>query len=47
MWWPMLGQGPIGLIFTMLAKRMGASVLATDTIASRRELAAAFWRQRL
>jgi len=31
-----LGQGPIGLIFTMLVKRTGASVLATDTIAFRR-----------
>jgi L-iditol 2-dehydrogenase len=37
-----LGQGSIGLIFTMLAIRMGASVLATDTIAGRRELAARF-----
>jgi L-iditol 2-dehydrogenase len=37
-----LGQGSIGLIFTMLARRMGASVLATDTIASRRELAQGF-----
>ena len=27
-----LGQGPIGLIFTMLARRKGVSVLATDTI---------------
>jgi len=37
-----LGQGSIGLIFTMLARRMGASVLATDAIASRRELAQRF-----
>jgi L-iditol 2-dehydrogenase len=37
-----LGQGSIGLIFTMLARRMGASVLATDAIASRRELAQGF-----
>jgi L-iditol 2-dehydrogenase len=37
-----LGQGSIGLIFTMLARRMGTSVLATDTIASRRELAQRF-----
>lgn len=37
-----LGQGSIGLIFTMLARRMGASVLATDTIRGRRELAARF-----
>jgi L-iditol 2-dehydrogenase len=31
-----LGQGPIGLIFTMLAKRLGTTVLATDTIKFRR-----------
>jgi len=37
-----LGQGSIGLIFTMLAKRMGASVLATDGIRGRRELAERF-----
>jgi L-iditol 2-dehydrogenase len=30
-----LGQGPIGLIFTMLVKRTGAAVAASDTIASR------------
>jgi L-iditol 2-dehydrogenase len=34
-----LGQGPIGLMFTMLVKRTGARVAATDTIASRLELA--------
>ncbi len=33
-----LGQGPIGLIFTMLARRTGAVVVATDAIARRREL---------
>ncbi len=33
-----LGQGPIGLIFTMLAKRTGATLLATDTIEFRRNL---------
>ncbi|HEX4228568.1 MAG TPA: alcohol dehydrogenase catalytic domain-containing protein [Bryobacteraceae bacterium] len=33
-----LGQGPIGLVFTMLVRRTGAQVLATDTIAHRREL---------
>jgi len=33
-----LGQGPIGLIFTMLAKRSGAAVLTTDTIGFRRSL---------
>jgi L-iditol 2-dehydrogenase len=27
-----LGQGPIGLIFTMLVKRTGAAVVASDTI---------------
>ena len=37
-----LGQGPIGLIFTLLAKRMGATVLATDTIDFRRSLSARF-----
>ena len=37
-----LGQGPIGLIFTMLAKRMGATVFATDTIGFRRQLSADF-----
>jgi L-iditol 2-dehydrogenase len=31
-----LGQGPIGLIFTMLLKRIGATVLASDTIPFRR-----------
>jgi len=31
-----LGQGPIGLIFTMLAKRVGVTVLATDIIEFRR-----------
>jgi L-iditol 2-dehydrogenase len=33
-----LGQGPIGLTFTMLVKRTGATVVTTDTIARRREL---------
>ncbi|MBK5291373.1 MAG: alcohol dehydrogenase catalytic domain-containing protein [Acidobacteriia bacterium] len=37
-----LGQGPIGLIFTMLVKRLGARILATDTIASRLALAVRF-----
>ncbi len=37
-----LGQGPIGLIFTMLGARAGARVLATDTMAFRRELAVEF-----
>jgi L-iditol 2-dehydrogenase len=34
-----MGQGPIGLIFTMLLARRGASVIATDTIPRRLELA--------
>jgi L-iditol 2-dehydrogenase len=34
-----LGQGPIGLIFTMLCKRTGARVAATDTIPERLEMA--------
>jgi L-iditol 2-dehydrogenase len=34
-----LGQGPIGLMFTMLAGRVGANVVATDMIAQRRQLA--------
>jgi L-iditol 2-dehydrogenase len=37
-----LGQGPIGLMFTMLVKRSGARVFATDTIALRRELSKRF-----
>lgn len=37
-----LGQGPIGLIFTMLVHRTGAAILATDTIARRRALAGRF-----
>jgi L-iditol 2-dehydrogenase len=37
-----LGQGPIGLIFTLLAKRAGATVLATDTLPARRKLAEEF-----
>ena len=35
-----LGQGPIGLMFTMLVKRTGARVAATDTIDTRLALAA-------
>ena len=34
-----MGQGPIGLMFTMLVKRTGARVAATDTIAERRGIA--------
>jgi len=37
-----LGQGPIGLIFTMMVARTGARVIATDTMAERRELARRF-----
>jgi L-iditol 2-dehydrogenase len=37
-----LGQGPIGLLFTMLVKRTGATTLATDTMPYRRELAVRF-----
>ena len=35
-----MGQGPIGLMFTMLTRRTGARVAATDTIDARLELAA-------
>lgn len=37
-----LGQGPIGLVFTMLLRRTGARVLATDTIRRRLDLALRF-----
>jgi L-iditol 2-dehydrogenase len=37
-----LGQGPIGLIFTMMAARAGSRILSTDTMASRRALAIKF-----
>ena len=33
-----IGQGPIGLLFTMLLGRSGAKIITTDTIAARREL---------
>lgn len=36
------GQGPIGLIFTMLAKRAGCQVLASDVMPERRDLARRF-----
>ncbi|MBI5086023.1 MAG: alcohol dehydrogenase catalytic domain-containing protein [Acidobacteria bacterium] len=39
------GQGPIGLLFTMLVKRTGATILATDTIPERRALAKRFGAQ--
>jgi L-iditol 2-dehydrogenase len=35
-----MGQGPIGLMFTMLVKRTGARVAATDTIAERLAISA-------
>jgi threonine dehydrogenase-like Zn-dependent dehydrogenase len=34
-----MGQGPIGLMFTMLVNRTGAQVAATDTIDARLEIA--------
>jgi len=37
-----LGQGPIGLIFTMIVARTGARMIATDTMSSRRALARKF-----
>ena len=37
-----LGQGAIGLLFTLLVKRTGAKVLATDTIEFRRSLSQRF-----
>ncbi len=36
------GQGPIGLLFTMLVKRTGATIIATDTIPERLALARKF-----
>lgn len=37
-----MGQGPIGLLFTSLVHRSGAEVLVTDTIERRRQLAVQF-----
>jgi len=37
-----LGQGPIGMMFTMLVKRYGSTIVATDTMPHRRELALKF-----
>jgi L-iditol 2-dehydrogenase len=37
-----LGQGPIGLIFTMIVARTGARIVATDSMAGRRALACKF-----
>ena len=41
-----LGQGPIGLIFTMMAARCGARVVATDAMAGRRTQALKFGAER-
>ncbi|MEN6535968.1 MAG: alcohol dehydrogenase catalytic domain-containing protein [Bryobacteraceae bacterium] len=40
-----LGQGPIGLLFTMLVKRTGATVVTTDAIERRRQLSLRFGAQ--
>lgn len=40
-----LGQGPIGLIFTMITARLGTKILATDTMGSRRALSLRFGAQ--
>lgn len=37
-----LGQGPIGLIFTMLAHRAGSRIVTTDTLKTRRALSVRF-----
>jgi L-iditol 2-dehydrogenase len=37
-----LGQGPVGLIFTMMAARAGVRIVATDTFETRRKLAHKF-----
>lgn len=37
-----LGQGPIGLLFTMLVRRSGATIVATDGMPHRRDLAIRF-----
>lgn len=37
-----LGQGPIGLMFTMIVKRFGSTIVATDTMPYRRELSLKF-----
>jgi L-iditol 2-dehydrogenase len=41
-----LGQGPIGLLFTMLLKRAGARIVVTDRMAGRRALALRFGAER-
>jgi len=40
-----LGQGPIGLVFTLLVKRTGARVMATDRIEHRRAISTDFGGQ--
>lgn len=37
-----LGQGPIGLIFTMMVARIGSKIVSTDTMPGRRKLACEF-----
>ena len=41
-----LGQGPIGLLFTMLVKRTGATMVTTDTMPHRRDLSVRFGASR-
>ncbi len=41
-----LGQGPIGLLMTMLVRRTGARVISTDMISSRRAPTALRWNYR-
>jgi L-iditol 2-dehydrogenase len=41
-----LGQGPIGLMFTMLVRRTGARIVVTDTMESRLALARRFGAER-
>jgi len=37
-----LGQGPIGLMFTMIVQRFGSTIVSTDTMPYRRELSLKF-----
>jgi L-iditol 2-dehydrogenase len=37
-----LGQGPVGLIFSMMAKRTGTRIVTTDTMSVRRDLSRGF-----
>ena len=37
-----LGQGPIGLMFTMIVQRFGSTIVSTDTMPYRRELSQKF-----